>query len=353
MRKKKHSKQSNSPGMDIPDSLLIRAIKKLPLLMLTGLVVLTVSLFYSWWIFDIISSFTPQALMILMGGYLILGSLYLRFLIRDGWKVCRLTINKFDRTALAVLIGLTGYVFVFSLTQTPRIPTAHLAEGLELKITTFNKLEENTEAEKIVAHFVQQQPDIIGLQEIRSGEVDLIRDSLGLPYSIVSDCDCSAKDSEIALISRYPIGDITSIEDENLGIIAANVDLGDWGEIRVYVVHVPPPRQAYAYEIRNKALEALPTIVSSFPEPAIIMGDFNTAVYSPQMRKLVSGLKSKGILQASTRAWPHCSWDLYSSALCARIDHVFVPDNYKLIKQTISDNLGSDHRAITTTVDVN
>lgn len=337
---------------DIQDDTLLKVIKKLPLLMLTCLTLLTAALFINWWVFDIIASYLPLAMIILIGGFLVLGSLYIRFVVRDGWNACRRSINGFDRYALAILGGLSIYILVFSLSLVPRVEQADGAENFQLKITTFNKLLDNNHSEKIVDHLRIVGPDIIALQEVRSSEVDLIRDSLGMKYSIVTDCNCSAGDTEIGLISKYPIGDITTIEDENLGIVAANVIINQDHQVRIFAVHVPPPVSQEAYDIRNKALGALPAVVDNFSESPIILGDFNTSIYSPHFRELARNLEDRELVHVSTRSWPNCSWYLYGDALCVRIDHIFVPSQYKLLEQIISDDIGSDHRAVTAILDI-
>lgn len=330
---------------DIPDSRLLKILRWLPILILIIIVPLFLATFWRLWFFDIYVSGLPQILIITSGLYLLLAAFYLRFIIRDGWDQCLRIVGKADVSILLVGILLTLFLAVYSQQIINPLDLSR-QNGESLKIGTYNKLYSNDDTLSGINYFISQRSDLVGLQEIQPSELELFRKGLGLEYSFVTDCDCSAEDTEIGLVSRFPIIEAYTIyEYANGGIIRAEIGVDQSSSLVVYVVHLTPPLSNSFYQRRQKAFDILTNALSEEDQEVVVMGDFNTTIYSPDLRDLLADTKDQ-LNYVVTNSFPRCSWFGFGDIACLRIDHIFAPKTTSLRDFQIGNNVGSDHRPL-------
>ncbi len=333
-------------SVDISDTLLVRVIKKLQLVLLLSLVLMWFSLYFESVITEILISYLPQYLILFAGALLVLFTLYLRFFIRGGLIKCFSILTRWDKLIFAVvIIGSIG-LFGSSLNTYSSVPVT-LEPGSGIRVATYNKLYSNNDVDRAIDYFRDEQVSIIGLQEVTEKEIGKIMEGLGFEYSVNTNCNCDAFGTETGIVSQYPIGETKVLDLIKGRVVQAMINTGHDRMLSVNVIHIPTPTSPSNYRDRADAMKAIAKLVAKDEYPKILMGDFNTTVYSPQMREFSDEInKTNGLRNVSQRYWPRCSWFQYTEIFCARIDHIFINRDLGLKQTFIGPNLGADHRPV-------
>ena len=310
-------------------------------------------MFVRWWPLEFIASYIPQILIstwVYLMVYATVATWYA--FIYDA----RLFVEKVGRTSLSALVlSMVAGVFVFSYSiniVTPLDINDELSfRSDRLTVGTFNKLYRSqnfaSDAELITATKV----DVFSLQEVSETDINLIKERVNHDFSYITDCNCSASETEVGLVSKYPITNaLTIYEDENAVIARTLIDSEEHGEFVVYLVHMHVPYIQSSYEQRDDALRLLSDAMNSEVLPTFAVGDFNTTVFSPDMREFMDNTRASQ--NVVSRSWPECSWfgTPVGELACARIDYVFVPRDAVVYSLEIGDESYSDHRSVITEV---
>ncbi len=324
------------------------AVKSLPWLAVVALVGLIVSMEVVFWPGEIYVSYLPQILIFLAG----FGMAYLSFVIwlviRDGLHSYVEQAGHVTMAAFGLIAALGIYVLVSS---THIVEPAHFVLDFKpnetpLRVGTFNKLYNSENFVSDTDFLLAKQVDVVSLQEVDASEVQAVSRSLGYEYSFVTDCGCSAYETEVGIVSKYPIiNAITVYEHQNSVILRSLIRSEEHGEFVVYSVHMHVPFQPDDISKREDTYNRLAEAVNSEDLPVFVMGDFNTTVYSPQMGAFVDTVSEK-VENVVARRWPQCSWFGFTEVGCARIDHVFVPTGSSIKDLVIGEENFSDHRPI-------
>ena len=336
--------KNSKPAAPTDDSRLRKIQLVLPWLVCLLSVLALLSFHVSWWLLDIYVSFLPQIIIVLVTLYVVVFAIYGRFIVRDGWNSCWGSISSLDEFMLIS----SGLILMFLLASSVLVVGTVDASEREpnLKIGTYNVLYSNPSISGAAEYFKREQVDIIALQEARPEFVEQTRNILGYDYATVSDCDCSAKDTEVAIISKYPIANAeTIIQHKNGGVRRAEVNLDANNTLAVYVVHIPPPFSSDWHKLRDSLLSKIENRVQQEELPVVVMGDFNSTIFSPAMQDFINNNEPK-INNVSQYSWPKCSWFGFGAVSCARIDHIFVSTDYEIGNRTIGEGFGSDHRPV-------
>jgi endonuclease/exonuclease/phosphatase (EEP) superfamily protein YafD len=150
----------------------------------------------------------------------------------------------------------------------------------------------------------------------------------------------------IALYSRIPVErfDVMALGSERMPGLLVRLHLGG-GVLSVVTVHPRPPLRRHYFRHRNEQLRDAASMVQALPVPKILVGDFNTSLWSPYYAQLI---RQTGLVNARqgfglVPTWPaFMSWPL----LMIPIDHCLVSSDIRVITLRAGRNIGSDHLPI-------
>lgn len=311
---------------------------------------LMLSLHIRWWPFEFIASYTPQILIFLATYFMIYATFVAWYLFVDGFDGLLKKTGKVAGSMLVAGTLITIYTLAYSLNVvTPLNISSELEYSPDhLTVGTFNKLYRSEDFSFDAGLIVGEIADVYALQEVSESDVEYLQSRVNHQYSYITDCNCSAEDTEVAVISRYPIINAQTVyEADNAAIVRTLISSEKFGEFVVYAVHNHVPYVVDEYAKRGQAFELLSNSIDSETLPTFAMGDFNTTVFSPDMQKFMKETeRAKNVVQ---RAWPRCSWfgTPFNELACARIDYVFAPVGSRVYSVEVGSQDFSDHRSVT------
>lgn len=281
-------------------------------------------------------SLIPELFIMLFPYWIILNLILLTvFFATLQFKVLKPTLFNFSVFFLLVItLYLSFNFFKFNYFNFPEV---HAATQQEIKIATFNKLYSNTNYSEISSKINSIDPKLIGLTELKRGDVSKIPSLQQYKYSILKDARDNAA---IAFFSKYPFE-----EDNNLNlpyVLPLKVQI-EKKEYRVFVVHTMPPINTEWLTKRNKELNDLANYINSLnSEGVIVMGDFNLVPWSQTFKQLTNNLDV--MKNASLGKGVNFTWG--NGLIKTQVDHIFVPKSW-VVEQFKSEKVeGSDHNLI-------
>ena len=210
-----------------------------------------------------------------------------------------------------------------------------------IKIGLFNVLTKNSNYNLVLEEIYKEKPNIVVLQEVDDKWLEKVSSLKEIyPYFVEHSID---DNFGISLYSNIPIktSKIEKWTDYQIPVIS--VKLIDRGEkISFVAVHTLPPVGIEYFKIRNEMFE---NIASRFDKnnKTIILGDFNTTIYSPYYKKY---FKSEKILDAGvvTGNLYEGTWNAFWVApFRITLEHVLSTKNMKPIMYKNGGFVGSDH----------
>ncbi len=350
-KSKKSAKTKSKQAAPIRHRKIAWVLRYIPVDMLVLVSALTAGLFIRWWPLEFVVSYLPQILIVFWVYLMIYAAYAVWFIFVHDLPQFVERIGKLSLTGLGISLMIGIFVVAYSLNIVTVQDAARSIDPRSdaLTIGTFNKLYKSQNFLDDANAVSAIQVDVFSLQEVDENEIDIIRKRVNHGYSYVTDCDCSAKETEVGLISRYPIiNALTIYEHENSVIARTVIHSEQHGEFVVYLVHMHVPYTSESYALREGAYQKLSDAVNSETIPTFVLGDFNTTVYSPDMQNFMKD--TPGIENVITRSWPRCSWFGIGELACARIDYVFAPTGSTAQSLEIGGQAFSDHRAVTAQV---
>lgn len=141
----------------------------------------------------------------------------------------------------------------------------------------------------------------------------------------------------LALFSTVPLAScqVLDLDGAAAGFPYLRAELED-GRV-IYGVHPPPPLGATLADARNASLRQLATRMASETGPVLVLGDFNSSPFSPQLRQF---LDDAGLRRTSANGRPTWWPGLLS------LDHALVRGKLPAQGAGAYPWRGSDHRAI-------
>jgi endonuclease/exonuclease/phosphatase (EEP) superfamily protein YafD len=237
--------------------------------------------------------------------------------------------------------------------------TARATATPALTVISFNIWYHNPDIDRTIDALAASGADVIGLVETTPRMMPALL-KLRAVYPYGSDCVVTAWNCQTVLFSKYPLKNsyAGSIDDRLPDVAIAEVDKPGSAPITVAVTHldwpltgrVRPPLVATAIGRPDSELPDVPALEQSVqaanlvaflarrPEDLVLMGDFNSASWSP----VIAALRRATGLQEHRRllpSWPTWAWPIFRLP----IDHVLARGKARVVDIALGPAIGSDH----------
>lgn len=212
----------------------------------------------------------------------------------------------------------------------------------ELKIYYANVLTANSRHHLLLDQVSLLKPDLIALVEIDghwARSLDTLQESY--PFSkIIPRSD----NFGLGLYSKFELRDTKTLYFDGNKIPSISCDISVVGpqNLRFVLTHPLPPGSKPAFNSRNDSLIEMGRYISNYDQPKILVGDLNTAMWSPYYMKMekLAGLVNTRKGFGLTPTWPSTSFTMIP------IDHCLVSPDFTVSEFKIPNTIGSDHLPI-------
>ena len=210
-----------------------------------------------------------------------------------------------------------------------------------IKIGLFNVLTKNDNYNLLLDEIYKEKPNLVVLQEVDDKWLKNIASLKDIyPYFVEHSRD---DNFGISLYSNIPIesSQVEEWTDYQIPVISAKLKDKE-EEISFVAIHTLPPVGVEYFNIRNEMFE---NIASKFDKnnKTIVLGDFNTTIYSPYYKKY---FKNKKMLDAGvvTGSLYNGTWNTFwFTPFRITLEHVHSTKNIKPIMYKNGSFVGSDH----------
>ena len=210
----------------------------------------------------------------------------------------------------------------------------------QLRIVHFNTYKNNLDYNAIADEVLRLDADVVGLLEMSNEKKNAVLPKLLEKYPYQSDC-LQKQHCDQAIVSKIPFG-VTAAQSLWEGPPYAMIKLGNsFSEVSIYSVHTTRFPHSRA---QLKQINGLVKLLENDPGEKIVMGDFNSTIFSRVLSTLEKGASLQRITDLPT--WP-ATYQMPQLA----IDHIFISEGFRVVgNEQIGMNVGSDHYPIIATL---
>lgn len=256
------------------------------------------------------------------------------------------------RLALGLLLPCLLFVALSHPLLNPlKLLDAPEQASAELRVMTFNLLWRNRDYPALAEAIRQAQPDVLGVQEVRTEELAALMAALGpaYPYTAIHPVQ---RTHTVALISRHPIEEVSLLPDPPLEHgLQARVRVGE-RRVSVVVAHLAPnnmplwPPGAFIqlteerYARRAAQVGLLREVVAARSLPTLILCDCNMTDTSEAYARL---------REVASDTFQQRGWELGHTLLVGgvapvqRVDYIWHTDELQALDVFVGAGGGSDH----------
>ncbi|MEM7277288.1 MAG: endonuclease/exonuclease/phosphatase family protein, partial [Pseudomonadota bacterium] len=211
-----------------------------------------------------------------------------------------------------------------------------------LRILAANVLTTNQDYAPFIALVRKHQPDLVFVQEADQSWLD----ALGQLEADYPQITALARDDNfgIAALSRTPDTrlEVITIKPADLPAIAASL-IVNGQRLNMLAMHTLPPIGPQRAKARNQQLQASINYLSGLPKPHVLLGDFNITPWSPFFKDT---LKAGGLRDGRIGYGMNNTWPAGFAFAGIPIDHFLLSSGAVVTGFSVSENYGSDHRAL-------
>lgn len=276
----------------------------------------------------------------LVGGLICLLSL---FLLSDKWTVSTVLLAGFLVGAVSIQLY---YIYPYTSFATETVVTAHRNEvdpKSTFSLIIANVWMKNRDAIPFIEIVLKEQPDMVLAMETDQwwmNQLAVLENKY--PYRIEQPYNNTYG---MALYSKYSIknSSILYLKHKEVPSFHTEVVLPGKKVFNFYAVHpVPPKPSEYPDNVGESEVELLKIgeMVARESKPSLVAGDFNDVAWSNTSR--LFGVKGK-LNNVRIGRGLFNSFDATSFILRWPLDHVYVTEEFKLLKIERLPEFGSDH----------
>ncbi|MBW4495467.1 MAG: endonuclease/exonuclease/phosphatase family protein [Oscillatoria princeps RMCB-10] len=208
----------------------------------------------------------------------------------------------------------------------------------QLRLLQSNVLTSNRQYYKVISLVRKEKPDVAVFIEVSKSwakELEVLRESF--PYVFLNqDGDYFGT----AIYSKLPLAN-KSIKDLGGGRKTIMAEVTIQGQlVSLLASHPNIPTGRSGFKQRNKQLSELGNYVVKFKNPVVMVGDFNTTMWSPHYKKFVG---KAGLRNARAGFGTLPTWPTFFPLLYIPIDHCLVSPEIEVVKIRRGREVGSDH----------
>jgi len=215
--------------------------------------------------------------------------------------------------------------------------------GQHLRILHSNVLRSNRRYSEVISLVKAEQPDIAVFVEVNTSwakELSVLSEIF--PYY------SNQQESEAfgsAIYSKLPLENafVKAFSNQRKSL---SVDVKFQGKIiALILVHPTVPIKQKSFINRNKQLAAIGEYAAQVKTPLIVVGDFNTTMWSPFYKNMV---KTGNLRNARSGFGILPTWPTFLPLAYIPIDHFLVSKEIGVLKIRTGRNVGSDHLPLIT-----
>lgn len=220
----------------------------------------------------------------------------------------------------------------------PRSHDGYDSDSRNLRILQFNVLTTNTHRGRLISLVAQEDPDILILQEINQPWVNALEAlSEGYPHTYIYPRN---DNFGMGLYSKLPLHNARmSYATRGVPGILAEIKVNG-RTIRLFNFHALPPVSRRALAARNTQLAAFKPFVESQSDLVIVVGDMNTAMWSPFY---TDAIREAGLINSRQGFGTVPTWPAWFPLLSIPLDHCLLSPEIRVLDTRAGPNIGSDH----------
>ena len=246
----------------------------------------------------------------------------------------------------AVLLCAFGYQSWRIAPYTPVWPievarVAEDAQGNCFSLVTFNVLQDNRDFEATGAMLRRMDPDIVLLLETDDGWANWAEEALAA-YPAHYEQPLENKYG-LYFATRLPVRDaeIRNLAEEDTPSLTATVTKGF--DFRLYALHPRPPVPGQDTDERDAEIVMAAREVREQDLPAMAIGDFNDVAWSDTSQLFQ---RTGRFLDPRIGRGPHSTFPSAYPWLAWPLDHLFLTEEFTLVRMEVMEDVGSDHRPL-------
>lgn len=229
------------------------------------------------------------------------------------------------------------------------------ASSANYKVLSANVWVRNTDAKRVLELVAKEQPDLALFMEVNDVMGEQLASALKtiLPYS---SNQLTPYRLGTVLYSKKPLANVQlqQFNTRNASNITARVEVNGQ-QISVVGIHPFPPTTPELFGSRNQVLAAVSDYVQLQPNPVILVGDFNTTMWSPYYRQLArtTGLQNSRAGFGLLPTWPSSlsyanvpQLNALTRLFQIPIDQCLASPSLEVVGMHTGPNIGSDHLPI-------
>jgi len=241
------------------------------------------------------------------------------------------------------LIGFTlnlWFVFPFLYPVFSKPVEAGMMSEVPLRVMMSNVLTSNSDKDTLVNLVRTLQPDIVVLLEINQQWVKSLEDL----EDIYTFKRFIPEDNNfgIGIMSKYPLENMKVMRFSHLSIpsIVADVRFMENKTVHIVATHPLPPISLNYHKNRNVHFQRLAAYMASVKGSKIVVGDFNTTMFSPYYSKFIA---DSGLVSGSQDFGIQPTWLAFLPFFRIQLDYLFVDSGTAVKHFEVLPAIGSDH----------
>ena len=238
----------------------------------------------------------------------------------------------------------------------PLAPQQSSSPG-DLRILLANVNSQNQQYERVLALVRRERPDLAVFMEVDDTWVERLNtlQTNLLPYS---SGPTNSQNLGLIVYSRYRLDntEIKRFDTETNSSIVGQFNFGATA-IAFTAIHPPPPAKESLFHSRNRQRDLVGKYVQTLSKPVLVLGDFNTTMWSPYYRRFIrqTGLKNTRRGFGVLPSWPTKGSyvpglsrfpDWMPLLLSIPIDHCLTSAEFQAANIRTGPNIGSDHHPV-------